>query len=125
MPARILIVEDDGEILEIYRYMLRDANCEILSASGLAEAEEIASGAQLSLVILKSHLPDGKGIELCRKLKAQFPKLMIIFFTASVYPKDQKAAKEAGADAYFVKPHWGELITLIKQSLANSKSAHN
>lgn len=118
MINRILIVEDHEDILFLLRTVLEDSECEIRCAASVAEATSLIGAEVFDLVILDVRLPDGDGIELCRRLRARWPHLVIVFYTAAAYQRDRQRAEAAGCDAYFVKPNdLPELERFIKEKL--------
>jgi two-component system KDP operon response regulator KdpE len=100
---RILVCDDEPQILRAVRVVLREADFEpILTATG-EEALDAAAVRPPDAAILDLLLPDGDGIEVCRSLREW--TAMPILMLSAVGNEDQKvAALEAGADDYLVKP---------------------
>jgi two-component system KDP operon response regulator KdpE len=101
---RILVCDDEPQILRAVRVVLREAGFEpILTATG-HEALDAAAVRPPDAAILDLLLPDGDGIEVCRQLREW--SAMPILMLSAVGNEDQKvAALEAGADDYLVKPY--------------------
>jgi two-component system, OmpR family, phosphate regulon response regulator PhoB len=66
----ILIVEDDGDLLEVLKFVLEDEGYRVSTAKGGAEALSAASSEEFSLVLLDVSMPDMSGIEVARRLRA-------------------------------------------------------
>jgi two-component system, OmpR family, KDP operon response regulator KdpE len=100
---RVLICDDEPQILRALRIVLRDAGFEPLPAGTMAEALDVAALHPLDAAIVDLVLPDGDGIELCRRLRewTQAPILLL----SAVGEEDEKVrGLEAGADDYITKP---------------------
>lgn len=112
---RILIVDDEVDILEFVSYNLTKAGYEVKSAKSGKKALKIVEVWVPELIILDIMMPDMDGIELCGILREN-PELddtLIIFLTARSESFTQITALEAGADDYITKP--------IKPNLLKSK----
>src|SRR4051812_10273953 len=66
----ILIVEDDGDLLEVLKFVLEDAGYRVSTAKGGAEALSAASSQEFSLVLLDVSMPDMSGIDVAKRLRA-------------------------------------------------------
>ncbi len=102
---RILVVDDEGDIVELIRYNLSKEGFEVLGARNGKEALGKISPAP-DLVILDIMMPVMDGFETCRRLKAQPASAMIpvVFLTASSNEVDEVVGLELGADDYVQKP---------------------
>ncbi len=69
-PRHILIVEDDGDLLEVLKFVLEDEGYRVSTAAGGVEALSAASSQALSLVLLDVSMPDMSGIEVAKRLRA-------------------------------------------------------
>jgi two-component system KDP operon response regulator KdpE len=102
-PRRILVCDDEPQILRAVRVVLHEAGFEAILTSSVAEALDVAVVRPPDAAILDLLLPDGDGIEICKALRdwSEMPILML----SAVGSEDRKvAALEAGADDYLVKP---------------------
>ena len=115
--AKVLVCDDEPQILRALRVILRDAGYEALPASTGEEALDTAAVARPSAAILDLVLPDIDGVELCRSLR-QWTQMPIILLSA-VGEEDAKVrALAAGADDYVTKPFGPrELIARLEASL--------
>lgn len=101
---KVLIIEDDQEIINLLEIHLKDLHCEVKSATrgdlGLREAEF----EQFDLIILDIMLPVMDGIEVCQKLRAKDIRTPVIMLTAKSEEIDKVLGLEIGADDYLTKP---------------------
>ena len=109
MPAslrKVLIADDDPDILEILRYNLTQEGYEVITAKDGDEALEKARKHQPELIVLDVMMPRKTGVEVCQWLRAQtaFQKTLIIFLTAVSDDLAQIKGLETGADDYLTKP---------------------
>ncbi len=122
---RILVCDDEPQILRALRVVLREAGFEpILTATG-QEALDAAAVRPPDAAILDLLLPDGDGIEVCRALR-QWSAMPILILSA-VGNEDQKvAALEAGGDDYLVKPFGArELIARLHSVLRRADAGRS
>ena len=104
--TKILVVDDELDILEFVGYNLRQEGYAVLTANNGLTAIEIAKEKTPDLVIIDVMMPDMDGIETCERMRA-IPKLtntIITFLTARSEDYSQIAGLEAGADDYITKP---------------------
>jgi two-component system, OmpR family, alkaline phosphatase synthesis response regulator PhoP len=104
-PKRVLVVDDEQDILDLIRYNLAKEGYEVSTAKNGKEALERASG-RTDLIVLDLMMPVMDGLEACRRLK-QDPKtsaIPIIFLTARSSETDEIEALDTGADDYLQKP---------------------
>jgi response regulator RpfG family c-di-GMP phosphodiesterase len=104
---RILVVEDDPDLLSITVQILRRAQYEVLEASDGAQGLRLALESRPDLVLSDMVLPKMNGAELCRQIKAA-PELEGTFFVVlsamRTSPGEQAEGLELGADGYIVRP---------------------
>jgi two-component system alkaline phosphatase synthesis response regulator PhoP len=104
--TKILIVDDEPDILEFLQYNLEKEGYEVFvadnGATGLEEAKRILP----ELIILDIMMPEMDGVEVCRRLRSdsQFDNTIITFLTARQEDYSQIAALEQGGDDYISKP---------------------
>src|SRR3954469_18231073 len=100
---RVLVVDDEPQILRALRIVLRDAGFDVLQAASVEEALDAAALRPPAAAIVDLVLPDGSGIDVCRTLR-EWSDMPILVLSA-LGEEDQKvAALEAGADDYVTKP---------------------
>lgn len=103
---KVLIVDDETDILDLLEYNLQQNNFEVYRATNGTEAIEIAKKTLPKIIILDVMMPKMDGIETCRKLREmpEFRKTHILFLTARVEEYSELAGFDAGADDYIQKP---------------------
>ena len=105
-PRRILIADDEPDILEIISYNLNREGYETYTAKNGVEAVEKAKSVNPDLIILDVMMPKKTGMEACQILRGmpQFQNTLIIFLTAMSDETSQIRGLELGADDYVSKP---------------------
>lgn len=99
---RILMVEDDLKLSDMYKQMLELKGCAVTTASDLRSARE-AMRKQPDVVVLDIRLGDENGVDLCREIRAA-SDVPVIFLTALNDDDDVVAGLAAGGDDYLTKP---------------------
>jgi DNA-binding response OmpR family regulator len=102
--ARLLVVEDDETIGEALKSGLRLLDHEVVWESTAQGAIRQVSTADVDLVLLDLGLPDGDGVEVCRRIRAIQPGCVLVILTARQDEMDVIVGLEAGADDYLTKP---------------------
>jgi len=116
-PHTILVVEDETSIASFVAAYLRNAGYAVKAAStAQAALIEIAGGAP-ALIVLDLNLPDGDGVELCRRIR-KGSDVPILMLTARDEDIDKIIGLEVGADDYMTKPfNPRELVARVKSVL--------
>ncbi len=106
MPKKILIADDEPDILEIIRFNLEKEGYEVESARNGIEAIEMARKFQPDLIMLDVMMPGRNGWEVCNQLRMmpEFRQTLIIFLTALSDENSEIKGLESGADDYLAKP---------------------
>jgi len=120
---RILIVDDEPDIVEFLSYNLKKEGFQIQTASNGREAIERAIDFRPHLILLDVMMPDMDGIETCEQLRKQpsSSNTLIAFLTARSEDYSQIAGFDAGGDDYITKPIKPKvLISRIKALLKRS-----
>jgi two-component system phosphate regulon response regulator PhoB len=120
MRQRIVIIEDEKDILELVGYSFRKDGFEVAGFTHGRPGLEHLRRDPPDLLLLDIMLPDGNGVEICRRLRAdeRLKNLPIIFLTARGEEVDRVLGLEMGADDYVVKPFSPrELIARVKAVL--------
>lgn len=107
---RILVVDDQPNILDLLDTVLRFHGFTVDTASTAAEAIAAATIRPPDLVLLDVMLPDGDGMAVCRRLRADGLRAGIIFLTARDARADQVAGLAFGGDDYVTKPFDVEVL---------------
>jgi len=103
---KILVVDDEQDIVEFITYNLTKEGYRVCSAYNGKEAIEIAKSEHPDLILLDVMMPVLDGIETCKQLKSDptFKNTFIVFLTARAEEYSEIAGFEAGADDYIAKP---------------------
>ena len=103
---KILVVDDEEDILELLKYNLQKEGYEVKTASNGIKAVEIAKSYLPDLVLLDIMMPHQDGVETCRQLRENpdLHQTFILFLTARSEEYSEVAAFDVGADDYIVKP---------------------
>ena len=122
---KILIVDDEKDILEFLSYNLRKEGFNILIANNGRKGLEIAKKEEPDLIILDVMMPEMDGIETCEKIR-ETPSIedtLILFLTARAEEYSELAGFTAGADDYITKPIKPKLlISRVKAILKRKRS---
>lgn len=106
MAHRILLVDDEPDILEFVGYNLSKEGYEIFTASDGVEALEVAAECRPHLILLDMMMPRMDGIQTCKALR-EMPEMTdthIVFLSALGEEDNQLAGFDVGADDYLAKP---------------------
>ncbi len=104
--VKILVVDDEPDILEILSYNLKREGYQVYTASNGDEAVKKAAEVMPTLIILDIMMPQMDGVEVCRAIRAnkEFDEVLIAFLTAREEDYSQIAALDVGGDDYITKP---------------------
>ena len=111
--AKILLVDDEPDILEIVEYNLKNEGYKVYTASSGIEGVSLAKEVKPDLILLDVMMPEMDGIEACDQIR-KIPSLehtIIAFLTARGEDYSQVAGFEAGADDYITKPVKPKVLT--------------
>ncbi len=122
--VKILIVDDENDILDFLSYNLKKEGFEVYTANNGKKGLELASEIRPQLIVLDIMMPELNGIEVCRQLKAK-PELsntIIAFLTARNEDLSQINALDVGGDDFISKPVKPQVfISRIKALLRRNK----
>jgi two-component system KDP operon response regulator KdpE len=120
---RILVCDDEPQILRALRVTLRNEGFDVQTAAGAAEALDAAALQPPDAAILDLLLPDGDGIDVTRRLR-EWSALPIIVLSAVGEEEPKVLALEAGADDYVTKPFSPrELVARLRAALRRADTA--
>ena len=100
---RVLACDDELKILRALKLVLRPEGYEVLTAASIEEALDVVALSAVDAAIVDLVLPDGNGIDLCRRLR-EWSSMPIIVLSAVGRQQEKVAALRAGADDYVTKP---------------------
>ena len=121
--AQILLVDDEPDQVEMYRYALEDSGFVMISASTGSDAVTRARDLGPDVIVLDVRLPDMTGWDVCRVLKAdpRTEHIPVIVLTAAATPTLATDAANAGCAAYLLKPCYPDQLAIsIRNVLATA-----
>ncbi len=119
----VLLVDDEAQMRRVLRTALDSHGYAVVEAVSIAEAWAAVTARKPELVLLDLGLPDGNGIELCRRLR-EFSRVPVIVISARGQELDKVEALDAGADDYVTKPFGSsELLARMRVALRHSAQA--
>lgn len=114
---RVLVVDDERQLLRAMRVILREAGFEVSTAGSVQEALDALAVRPPDAAILDLILPDGNGVDICRSIR-EWSEMPIIVLSAVGDEAEKVRALEAGADDYVTKPFGTEeLIARLRAAL--------
>jgi two-component system KDP operon response regulator KdpE len=114
---RVLVCDDEPQILRALRVILREQGFEVLPAATAREALDSAALRRPDAAIVDLVLPDGDGVDVCRSLR-EWSELPIVVLSAVGDEAEKVRALNAGADDYVTKPFGpSELIARLNAAL--------
>ena len=125
MSPRILVVDDEPDLLELVRFNLSQAGFEVETAATGREALERLEASPPDLVILDLMLPDVSGNDICRQIRGDpaLAELPIVMLTAKSEEVDRVVGFELGADDYVAKPFSPRELTLRVRAVLRRRAS--
>lgn len=122
--VKILIVDDEKDIIEFLKYNFEKEGFKVFSARNGTEGKIVATKEKPDLIILDIMMPGMDGVELCQELRdmPEFEDTLIIFLTARGEDYSQIAGFEVGADDYITKPVRPRVLIARVKALLKRKS---
>ncbi|MFN8160936.1 MAG: response regulator transcription factor [Solirubrobacterales bacterium] len=115
--ARVLVCDDELQILRALKVVLREAGFEVTAVASASEAMDAAAVSPPDAAIIDLVLPDGDGTEVCREIRA-WSEMPIIVLSAVGEEEEKVRALEAGADDYVTKPFGSrELVARLNAAM--------
>ena len=123
VSSKILVVEDDQNLLDVLEYNLKQEGHDVFKAADGVQALEAARSSPPDLIILDVMLPKMSGFEVCRILRKE-TTVPILMLTAKSEEVDKIVGLEIGADDYVTKPFsMRELLARIRAMLRRTEMA--
>ncbi|MFM7469866.1 MAG: response regulator, partial [Vampirovibrionales bacterium] len=132
MSAKILVVDDEQDIVALIRYNLVKEGFQVTVAYDATTANDLVWKEQPDLLVLDLMLPDTSGVKLCQQLKAEWQHRMtdpvtgklikplrVLMLTARTAEEDRILGFESGADDYVTKPFSPRELTLRIKAILN------
>ncbi|WP_033338610.1 response regulator transcription factor [Catenuloplanes japonicus] len=104
MSARILVVDDQPNLVDLLRTVLEFHGFAVSAAGTAAAAVETAARERPDLILLDVMLPDGDGMDVCRRLRTAGSEAAVVFLTARDARADEIAGLAYGGDDWITKP---------------------
>ena len=114
---RALVLEDDERLRSLVTRALGRGGLACDEASRVAEADELLDLHEYDLLVLDRRLPDGDGLDVCRRARARGFRHSILMLTAMDQPEDEIEGLSEGADDYLGKPFDLEILTARARAL--------
>jgi two-component system KDP operon response regulator KdpE len=119
-PPRILVVDDEPQIVRGLKIILRTAGYAVEAASTKSEALASLAARPPAALVLDLVLPDGQGVEVCEEVR-RWSRLPILVLSAVGDEREKVRALDAGADDYVTKPFGtDELVARLRAVLRRS-----
>jgi DNA-binding response OmpR family regulator len=113
--VKVLIIEDDDELLEAVRGGLEEEGMRVETASSYGEGSLRAGLGSQDVIVLDVLLPGGTGVDLCKRLREEGIQAPILFLTAMGTEDDRLRGFQSGGDDYLVKPFsFRELVARVR-----------
>ncbi len=116
---KIMIVEDDLDLLHGLRFLLQAYHCKICPLSDADEILKTVSLLQPDLILLDIKLDHGNGLDTCREIKNSYLKEVPVYIMSGL-PDVEKKSYDAGADFFLAKPFDSETLLAKINSLENT-----
>ena len=118
--AKILVVDDEKDLVSTVEYRLKFSDCQVVTASNGQEGLEVAAKEMPDLILLDTNMPVMNGHEMLKKLRAdkELRHIPVIMLTAISSPQDIAAASSYGITDYVTKPFdFTELMEKVSRVL--------
>ena len=123
MSHKVLVIEDQKDIAELIALHLADIDCQTRIESDGAAGLAAARATEFDLIVLDLMLPGENGLDICRQIRASWPRTRIVMLTARASELDRVLGLEVGADDYVTKPFGVlELVARVKAQLRRLRS---
>jgi len=119
----ILYVEDDEDSCQMMSILLDMSGIDVSCAHGMQKAIDFPDKQEFDLFLIDLWLKDGSGNELCVRLRREFPKIPVVFYTGSAMPHQRQTGMLSGAAAYLVKPYSDLVAPTVLRLINESASA--
>ena len=119
---KVLVIEDDPEIVDLLEIHLKDLSCELIKSYSGEDGLAMVKSNSLDLIILDIMLPGIDGMEVCRQIRSEKINVPVLMLTAKAEEIDKVLGLEIGADDYLTKPFSiREFIARVKAIFRRTK----
>jgi DNA-binding response OmpR family regulator len=122
MGRRILVIDDEPDIVYMVKVILRSAGCEVATAAGIKDGTAMIESEDPDLILLDLRLIDGDGMEVLEAMRAngKIDSIPVIILSAHATPSTSERALAAGAKGYITKPFIaGQLVDAVNAQLGH------
>ncbi len=121
---RLVLVDDSSLVRAGLRVLLEGVPDLVIvgEAASAREADDVCARSRPDVVLLDIRLPDGTGLDVCRRLRARHPELKVLFLTSSDSPEIVDEAVRAGAHGYLLKEVDGPGLLQALRAVAAGQS---
>jgi DNA-binding response OmpR family regulator len=116
---KIMIIEDDLDLLHGLRFLLQAYHCKICPLSDADEIMKTVALLQPDLILLDIKLDHSNGLDVCREIKSSYLKDIPVYIMSGL-PDVENKSYEAGADFFLAKPFDSETLLAKIKALENS-----
>lgn len=123
-PIKVLVVDDERNILDIIRFNLEVEGYEVITSRDGEEALRLVRELSPDLILCDIMMPEIDGLEVCRRLKAdgRTNHIPVVMLSARTQAQDKVASVEAGADDFITKPFdFSDLVARITINLIRTR----
>jgi DNA-binding response OmpR family regulator len=121
LKHRILYIEDHEDTRELVTLVLSQKDFDVMSDRTIENGIRLAAENDFDLYLLDSWLPDGSGLDLCKKIREFDSLTPILFYSAAAYESDKDQAMQCGAQGYLIKPsHTSDLCDMVASLISLS-----
>jgi DNA-binding response OmpR family regulator len=126
MPKKhILYIEDHEDTRELVSFVLKQRDYDVTTCPTISNGVRLASENSYDLYLLDSRLPDGSGLDLCRKIRQFDGRTPILFYSAAAHEIDRALALNSGAQGYLTKPTENrELCDIVARLMNRGSNGH-
>lgn len=124
MGRRVLVIDDEPDIVYMVKVILRSAGCEVSTAGSVTEGTAMLETEDPDLILLDLRLADGDGMEVLDAMRAsgKIESIPVIILSAHATPSTSEKALAAGAKGYITKPFIaGQLVDAVNAQLGENQ----
>lgn len=122
-PAKVLVVDDEQDILVVLSYLLKKAGYDVVTADTGKKALDAVEEGGVELVLLDYMLPDINGLEVLRRIKSRHADIDVLIVTGRGSEQVYADVMEAGATEYIVKPFMNDNLLFLADNTIKNRRA--
>lgn len=117
----VLYVEDNDDSCQMMTIILEQSGIDVTCVRGMTEVMTLPNKDRFDLFLLDLWLHDGDGNTLCKRLRAKYPNIPVVFYTGSATQRERNEGILSGAAAYLVKPYSELIAPMIFKLVAGTE----